>query len=287
MDDHFLHQLRREPPTGFATRLKWQLDRPAPTRTSRARLILVFAIFGTAFALVSPQARRAFDDLYHKAVSNTHRQTDQRSLTRAPPVASAGVSGDANRRPPTPRSRTGLIVPHAPQPQSLPAERSDDPQPAAPMPQPIGGVFSGSGAVSAQNSTSQTPEQRAQATVNTRQALFKLLSLVNAPLGSMLAGHTPIDMQLARTNAHRLHELSSMIPEVFRTDTRAFDVHTLTLDLVWTQFGDFNSKADALTLAADELEGAIAAQDTTAALAAIRRIETACSACHNSYRRKP
>jgi cytochrome c556 len=216
------------------------------------------------------------------------RPTHERSLTQVPPVASAGESGDANRRPNASLSRDGLIVPHfSPERHSPPTEGSDDPQPVAPVPQPIGGVASGSGSLSTQNSMSQTPEQRAQATVNTRQALFKLLSLVTAPLGSMLSGHTPINMQLARTNAHRLHELSSMIPEVFLTDTRAFDAHTLTLDLVWTQFGDFDSKAGALTLAADELEGAIAAQDITATLTAIRRVETACSACHNYYRRNP
>ena len=287
MDDQFLHQLRRDPPAGFAIRLKWQLDRPVPTRTSRARLLLVFAIFGTAFALVSPQARRAFGDLFHKSASMPATPTGATGPSTAPPAASADLSGDANRPHSASLSRNGFAVPHSPGQQAQPSDRPDGRQPVTPVPQPVGEPSLGSVSVSAQNSTAQTREQRAQATVETRQALFRLLSLVTVPLASMQRGLTPVDLQVARTSAHRLSELSSMIPEVFLTDTRAFDVHTLTLDLVWTQSGDFDSKADALTLAAAELEGAIAAQDTTATFEAIRRVETACSACHNSYRRKP
>jgi cytochrome c556 len=133
----------------------------------------------------------------------------------------------------------------------------------------------------------QTPEQRAEAAVLTRQALFKLLSFATRPLNSMLQGRTPVDMQLARTSAYRLNELSSMIPEVFNTDTRAFDVKTLSLDLIWTQFGDFESKVAALTVATDELDAATAAQDKTATVEAIPRVEAACGTCHNSYRRNP
>jgi cytochrome c556 len=287
MDDQFLHQLRRDPPAGFAIRLKWQLDRPVPTRPSRARLLLVFAIFGTAFALVSPQARRAFGDLFHELASIPPTPTGASGLATAPRADSADISADANRPHSAAPSPNGFAVAHSAGQQVQPSDRPDGRQPVTAGPQPVGEPFLGLVSVSTQNSLAQTREQRAQATVETRQALFRLLSLVTVPLASMQRGLTPVDLQVARTSAHRLSELSSMIPEVFLTDTRGFDVHTLTLDLVWTQSGDFDSKADALTLAAAELEGAIAAQDTTATLEAIRRIQTACSACHNSYRRKP
>ncbi len=70
MDDQFLHRLRREPPASFAARLKWQLDRPARLPRSRARLLLLFAIFGTAiaFALVSAPARRVIGELFDTPV---------------------------------------------------------------------------------------------------------------------------------------------------------------------------------------------------------------------------
>src|ERR1700744_4887179 len=57
MDDQFLYRLRRDPPPGFAARLKRQLDRPAPLRPTRLQLLFALAIFGTAFALTSPTAR--------------------------------------------------------------------------------------------------------------------------------------------------------------------------------------------------------------------------------------
>lgn len=270
MDDQFLHQLRRDPPAGFAIRLKWQLDRPVPTRTSRARLLLVFVIFGTAFALVSPQTRHTFGDLFHQLTSIPPTPTGATGRATAPPAASAGTSGDANRPHSASLSRNGFAVPHAPGQQPQPSDRPDGRRSVTAVPQPVDEPSLGSASVGAQNPLAQTREQRAQATVETRQALFRLLSLVTVPLASMQRGLAPVDLQVARTNAHRLSELSSMIPEVFST-----------------QSGDFDSKADALILAAAELEGAIAAQDMSATREAIGRIETACSDCHIVYRWKP
>src|SRR6266704_2692156 len=99
MDDQFLHRLRREPPAGFTSRLKWQLDRPVPARPPRVRLLLVFAIFGTAFALVSPSTRRALDGLFHKTAGIAATPTGERGLRQAPPAASPGVSGNIEGPP--------------------------------------------------------------------------------------------------------------------------------------------------------------------------------------------
>jgi hypothetical protein len=114
MDDHFLHQLRRDPPAGFAARLKWQLDRPAPTRASRARLLLVFAIFGTAFAIVSPHARRLFGDLFDRTERIAQTPAGVSGIRQAPPAASTGMSGDTKRPPRNSLSRTGSAVPKSP-----------------------------------------------------------------------------------------------------------------------------------------------------------------------------
>src|SRR6202043_7344 len=118
----YLHQLRRDPPAGFAIRLKWQLDRPVPTRTSRARLLLVFAIFGTAFALVSPQARRAFGDLFHPLASIPPTPTGATGLATASPAASADIPGDANRPHSASLSRNGFAVPDSPGRQAQPSD---------------------------------------------------------------------------------------------------------------------------------------------------------------------
>ena len=189
MDDQFLHQLRREPPAGFAIRLKWQLDRPAPTRPSRARLLLVFAIFGTAFALVSPQARRAFGDLFRNVAGSPQTMTPESGGSAVPQAPSTpALSGirRATRCTGVALCR-GSVGFHRAR-GSLPAETSPSPQSVIPDAQPVDEASTGSRFVVAPNSTS-TPQMRAaEAAVLTRRGLFRVLSLVTLPLGSMLAG---------------------------------------------------------------------------------------------------
>ena len=286
MDDNFLHQLRREPPAGFAIRLKWQLDRPAPSRPSRARLLLVFAIFGTAFALVSPQARRAVGDLFHIVASSPQTVTPESGPSAVPRAASTPAPTGVDRPRGAPVSRSAAAQSVSTGQRSLPAEQPQSPQAVIPDAQAVGGASAGSSFVVAQNLT-QTPQQRAEAAVSTRQGLFRVLSLVTGPLGSMLEGRTPVDMRSARISAYRLNKLSSMIPEVFRADTSAFEVKTLALNNIWSQGQDFGSKVEALTLAADELDMAIATGDEDATLKAIGRVQRACNGCHLVYRRQP
>ncbi len=126
---------------------------------------------------------------------------------------------------------------------------------------------------------------QANAALETRRALFRVLSVVMRPLDSMRVGNAPLDLQVAKLSAYRLNRLSSMIPEVFGKDTRAFELNTRARDLIWMQGEDFASRAEALMLAADALERAIDSQDETAAVRAIGTIEAACTTCHNSYRK--
>jgi cytochrome c556 len=284
MDDHFLHHLRRAPPAAFAVRLKWQLARPVPTRTSRARLLLlVFAIFGTAFALVSPQARRAFGDLFHNVTGTAHTVTAESgagAVPRGPISTPGGIDGPRG----APLRRFAAAARVSSGQGSLPAERPQSPQSVIPAAQPIDEAFVGSRVVVASSSTS-TPQLRGvEAAVLTRRGLFKVMSLVFAPLGSMRQGRTPVDMRIARINAYRLNRLSSMIPEVFQYDTSASDADTRALNIIWSQGEDFRSKAEALTLAADALDMAGATGDADTTLMAIGRIGKACEECHLVYR---
>jgi cytochrome c556 len=108
MDDQFLHQLRCDPPAGFAHQLKRQLDRFAATRTAAPRLLAAMAIFGTAFVLVTPSSR--------------HIRADY-SVSGLPPRWSALEAGAANGVaampyapaivapvPPTPRMQAATVV---------------------------------------------------------------------------------------------------------------------------------------------------------------------------------
>lgn len=274
MDDRFLHQLRRDPPAGFATRLKWQLDRPAPAPASRARLLLVFAIFGTAFALVSPTARHALGELI---------DADRTQRTASEPAAASGASGRIEGPRALAPPRSGATPVASLGRQLPPAQAAADAPPLGPEPPAIAATSGRANSVIATHYPS-VGYVSAQAAVETRKGLFRILAWVMAPLDSMRAGRIPLDMRLARTDADRLTELSSLIPEVFRVNTQQFVLNTRALDRIWTQGDDFESRQSALTLAVAELDRAIADDDQSATSAAIGRVGMACNACHDGYR---
>jgi cytochrome c556 len=285
VDDQFLHRLRREPPIAFAVRLKWQLDRPLLKQPSRTPLLLVFAIFGTAFALVSPPVRHTLGELFGRGSTNPGAASLESTPSQATPAASTDMDRDAGSSPSWPLPRSASELPHRPPEQLPPAESPlAAQQPLTPDTASLGGAAQNSNVVS-QIPNLQTPLQKAIATVDTRRGLFRLLSLVMQPLESMLAGRSRLDMRLAGTGAHRLNQLASMIPEVLRADTRAFNLDTHALDTIWTQPGDFGARVDALTLAADELERAATTGDAEATLKAIGHVQASCIACHEAYLR--
>jgi cytochrome c556 len=294
MDDQFLHHLRRDPPAGFANRLKWQLDRPAPIRPSRARLLLVFAIFGTAFALVAPPARRALVNLFDQPQADPQAAPRTGDLPQPPPSSVPGVYRAAESARSLPSPRYGALIPHAaePQAQPMPAKGPLDTQPAAPDAAAVAApavkshfVITSIANAPFSNPVPPTPQQAAAAAVATRQGLFKVLGAVISPLALMRQQHMPVNMEVAGVSANRLAELSPLILEVFSKDTRPFAVESRALDIIWMEPEDFESKSGELTLAADALDRAVASNDDGAALKAIYRIQKACSGCHDVYRK--
>jgi cytochrome c556 len=270
MDDQFLHRLRRDPPAGFAARLKRQLDQPVPIRPSRTHLIFGLAIFGTAFALTAPPARHAIAEWF-----STPRGTS--------PQAAAAPRNDSSTR----AEPAGAITGSPPAPPSVrpaPQRLAASPITAAPhspppaMPNPP---------VSLSSSTLvATDGQRAAVAVATRQGLFRLLAFVTQPLIRMTQDAVPFDAQRVAQSAERLQQLAALIPELFRSDTHTSDAGTRALDSIWVTPDDFAAKAEDLSTAVNVLADAAASRDRDAALKAIRQIAAACAACHASYRKK-
>jgi cytochrome c556 len=284
MDDQFLHRLRRDPPAPFAARLKWQLDRAVPARRFRWRLILGIAVCGAAFALISPPGRRALGDWFATTTSFPPTAPPEISsptpaapvLAGPPPAPSPGGAG---------RPRYGSAVTAVPTLQpvpvpgapELPADTFDTQSASGnafvPVPIIAGGL-------------AQTPEMQAAAAVSLRQGLFKTLGFVMQPLASMLRRDGPLDMGVIRISATRLETLSSLIPEVFRSDTHPFDSDTHALDRIWAEPKNFAAKADDLNLAAAGLTQSATSGDDIAVRRAIVRIGAACTACHDVFRKK-
>lgn len=131
----------------------------------------------------------------------------------------------------------------------------------------------------------QTPEQKAAAAVKVRQGLFEVQSYSFGPVAAMLRG-APFNAQAAETAAKRIEMTSSMIPELFKFDTRKFMVNTKARDDIWTNQADFAQKANALNMAAQNLETAAMSGDAAMTKQAGIAVGKACGSCHDQFRNK-
>jgi cytochrome c556 len=287
MDDQFLHRLRRDPPAGFASRLKRQLDRPTPVRPSRTQLILALAIFGTAFALTATPVRQTLATWFSKSTETTS-QTEARRRIETPATAAssaAALAGSRKAMPsarPAPRRSVALpIIPtqdFANPPSPTPAPVVAETAPVTATPSPAVSVTS--------TALILTPGLRAAVAATTRQGLFKVLSWVTQPLYQMARGTVPFDEPRLARSADTLQQLAPLIPEVFQSDTHLSDVPTAALPNIWTEYDAFAAKAADLTAAADGLAAAAAAHDREASLKALGQVAAACNACHTAYMKR-
>jgi cytochrome c556 len=131
-----------------------------------------------------------------------------------------------------------------------------------------------------------SPEKQAAKAVEIRQGLFNVQGFAFGPVGAMLKGGAPVDAALVQKEAARLQVTSSMITEVFKFDTRKFQVKTAAKEKIWTEQADFAKKADDLHDAAAALEAAAKKGDKNGILDAAGKVGNACKACHDEYREK-
>jgi cytochrome c556 len=148
----------------------------------------------------------------------------------------------------------------------------------------VGSLIVASAAM-AQGAAPQTPEQKAQTSVLTRQGLFKVQVFVYGPAAAMLRG-APFDAAVAQKAGARLAITAGLIPEVFASDTHTFTVPTKAREGIWTNKSDFDSKANDLAKAAADLEMTAKGGDQDATKKAIITVGKACGACHDQFRDK-
>lgn len=126
-------------------------------------------------------------------------------------------------------------------------------------------------------------DERMENAVEARQGLLKVVRAYFGPMAGMARGDIPYDAERMRDGAHHVKELASMLPYLFRGDTRGSGVETDALDGIWENMDDFRAKAEDLEAAATELEAAVA-EGRSAAIAAFRNTGGKCKACHDEYR---
>jgi cytochrome c556 len=132
----------------------------------------------------------------------------------------------------------------------------------------------------------QTPEQKAQAAILTRQGLFKVQAFVFGPVGGMLRG-APFDAAVAQKAAARIQITGGLIPELFALDTHTYSgTPTKAREGIWTNKSDFDAKANDLVKAAADLEAAAKSGDEAATKKAAGAVGKACGACHDQFRDK-
>lgn len=126
-------------------------------------------------------------------------------------------------------------------------------------------------------------DAQAQAAIKYRQALFELQKYAYLPMDAFLKG-APFNAAAAQTAAERLEMTSTMIPELFKIDTRKTHGTTRALDGIWTNTAVFQQKAHDLHQAAVNLEMAAKSGDADATHRAAIAVGKACGACHDEFR---
>ena len=113
-------------------------------------------------------------------------------------------------------------------------------------------VISASGVISVSAQQAEpTPEELAAQAADTRQSLFKLLRYNLNMISGMARGTVAFDAAVAERNANRIAELAPMIPELFAADTRAYNIETEALPIIWDRMDEFTEKANNLVNAAN------------------------------------
>jgi|SRR6185437_463707 len=133
----------------------------------------------------------------------------------------------------------------------------------------------------------QSPEQKAQAAVDTRQGLQKVMGFEMAPLGAMLKDKRPYDAAVIAKAATNIANLGVMQPEIFAADTSKFNLKTKAREGIWTNKSDFDAKSNDLVKAARQ--AAMVAQsggDKDAMKKALQGIGKGCAGCHDNFRDK-
>lgn len=127
-------------------------------------------------------------------------------------------------------------------------------------------------------------QEQAERAVETRQSLLHLMGWNMAPLGAMARGRIDFDQARVETNAGRLVALSEMMADAFAADTRANDVATEALDVIWEQPDDFAAKVQDTIDATNRLVAVAGTGDEGDIREAIGAVGSSCGSCHDDFR---
>jgi len=128
--------------------------------------------------------------------------------------------------------------------------------------------------------------EQAEKATETRQAVLKIVGWNITPMGAMARDLIPWDDELFARNAQRIAWMTTMIPDAFRADTRAHQLETEALPVIWENFSRFEELAGNARRSAERLVEVANSGDKDAARQAIAALTDDCRACHNDFRVK-
>ena len=128
-------------------------------------------------------------------------------------------------------------------------------------------------------------EERAQAVIDTRQGLLKVVGFYMQPMVGMVKGKIKYDAIVVEKNASKIAELAAMLPDVFAPDVRTSGLLSDSLDGAWEDRADFVEKARNLAIRAQVLSDS-AKGSKTMPMNKFGDMGKACKNCHRTYRKK-
>lgn len=127
-------------------------------------------------------------------------------------------------------------------------------------------------------------QDQAERAVETRQSVLHLMGWNMAPLGAMARDRIEFDAERVETNAGRLLALSRMLSDAFAADTRANDVETEALDVIWERPDEFASKIADTIEASEQLVAVAETGNEGDMRKAIGDLGSTCGSCHDVFR---
>jgi cytochrome c556 len=129
--------------------------------------------------------------------------------------------------------------------------------------------------------------EQATRVTETRQGLLKVVGWSVTPLNAMARGDLEWNDELMRRNSQRVAWLVTMIPDAFRADTRAHELETRALPVIWEEFDRFEELAGNVRSSAERLVEVAAGGDRRATERAVGALLDDCRACHDTFRADP
>jgi cytochrome c556 len=128
-------------------------------------------------------------------------------------------------------------------------------------------------------------EKHAKKATKLRHAVFTMLGANMGTLGGMAKGKIAFDAKIVEQNATRINQLSYMIADYTKTDTRAYKVNTEALPKVWTDREAYEKRVNDLTVASATLMKVSMSGDEGAIKKAIGGVGKTCGGCHDNFKK--